>query len=123
MVSRSMRVSSSWPSRPARPPPTEAQVAETLKPLLDRDLLIRDGAYYLALAELGDLPRLRRLFPGRKRPIGNSEVRWDYNRLPSSFEDLAPLAGLVGLQSLELDSTEVTDLRRWRALALPHRQF
>lgn len=29
---------------------TEARVAETLQPLVDRDLLVRDGSYYLALA-------------------------------------------------------------------------
>ena len=68
---------------------------------------------YLALRELpaslGDLQYLKALYLGRVKPT-EAEDRWDYQRKSPESTDLAPLAGLQGLQSLDLGSTAVTDL-------------
>jgi internalin A len=61
-------------------------------------------------ASLGNLPHLKTLYLGRFEPNEAGELEWDRERKPSEITDLALLAGLQGLQSLNLWSTGVTDL-------------
>jgi internalin A len=62
-------------------------------------------------ASLGDLPDLRALYLGTYRPGNGGQAQWDEDRKAPDFADLAPLAGLQSLQSLNLsDCPGVTDL-------------
>ena len=62
-------------------------------------------------ASLGDLPRLRGLYLGTQRPIAGGSLEWTDSRESPEFKDLSPLAGLIGLQSLNLGSCSgVVDL-------------
>jgi internalin A len=62
-------------------------------------------------ANLGDLSHLKALHLGRNGLTGTRKSKWDSSRELPDFEDLSPLAGLQGLQSLDLDSCKcVTDL-------------
>ena len=69
----------------------------------------------LALSELpasvGNLPRLKRLYLGMKKPTGTGDLEWDGDRDASKLTDLSPLARLERLQSLNLYFCKgVTDL-------------
>lgn len=62
-------------------------------------------------ASLGDLPHLKRLLFGRHRLTEAGELEWVGGREAPAFTDLAPLAGLQALQSLDLDGcVGVTDI-------------
>jgi internalin A len=92
------------------PPPTaERRIAEAR----------REGAEVLDLgdlgleelpASLGDLPALRKLYLGAYGPTEAGHLRWHDNYKRAKFTDLAPLANLHGLQSLDFSHTDVTDL-------------
>jgi internalin A len=76
----------------------------------------------LALSELpaclGDLPDLRALYLGKVKPTETGDPEWDGHREPADLVDLFPLAGLRGLESLNLTSCRgVTDLSPLSGLA------
>jgi hypothetical protein len=53
---------------------TEAEAAEAVQPLIDQDLLVRDGSYYLALAiplgEYSPTPRILERLQEVKQKLG-----------------------------------------------------
>ncbi len=68
-------------------------------------------------AELGDLPHLRWLLLGMRKPTADGEFEWVRSRAGAPLKDLHPLSGLTGLKALDLSRTAVTDLGPLASLA------
>jgi len=89
---------------------------EEARRLKTENLYLGDLALRELPTSLGNLPHLKELYLGAPRPTEAGGLEWDRDREPPELTDLAPLAGLQGLQRLYLSRMGLTDLSPLAAL-------